>query len=60
MNKSKNIIKNYYNLIESDKNKLIPYYFIYFLNIIIELIIPTYVAKINRIINKFINYSCTC
>ena len=31
MNKSKNIIKNYYNLIERDKNKLIPYYFIYFL-----------------------------
>lgn len=48
MNKSKNIIKNYYNLIESDKNKLIPYYFIYFLNIIIELIIPTYVAKITE------------
>ena len=48
MNKSKNIIKDYYNLIESDKNKLIPYYFIYFLNIIIELIIPTYVAKITE------------
>lgn len=48
MNKIKNIIKNYYNLIESDKNKLIPYYFIYFLNIIIELIIPTYVAKITE------------
>ena len=48
MNKSKNIIKNYYNLIESDKNKLIPYYFIYFINIIIELIIPTYVAKITE------------
>ena len=48
MNKSKNIIKNYYNLIESDKNKLIPYYFIYFLNIIIVLIIPTYVAKITE------------
>ena len=48
MNKSKNIIKNYYNLIVSDKNKLIPYYFIYFLNIIIELIIPTYVAKITE------------
>ena len=46
MNKSKNIIKDYYNLIESDKNKLIPYYFIYFLNIIIELIIPIYIAKI--------------
>lgn len=48
MNKSKNIIKNYYNLIESDKDKLIPYYFIYFINIIIELIIPTYVAKITE------------
>lgn len=48
MNKSRNIIKNYYNLIESDKNKLIPYYFIYFINIIIELIIPTYVAKITE------------
>ena len=48
MNKSKNIIKNYYNLIESDKNKLIPYYFIYFLNIIIELIIPIYIAKITE------------
>ncbi len=48
MNKSKNIIKDYYNLIESDKNKLIPYYFIYFLNIIIELIIPIYIAKITE------------
>ena len=48
MNKSKNIIKNYYNLIESDKDKLIPYYFIYFLNIIIELIIPIYIAKITE------------
>ncbi len=48
MNKSKNIIKNYYNLIESDKDKLIPYYFIYFINIIIELTIPTYVAKITE------------
>lgn len=48
MKKSKKIIKNYYNLIESDKNKLIPYYFIYFLNIIIELIIPIYVAKITE------------
>ena len=48
MNKTKNIIKDYYNLIESDKNKLIPYYFIYFLNIIIELIIPIYIAKITE------------
>ena len=48
MNKSKNIIKDYYNLIESDKNKLIPYYFIYFLNIFIELIIPIYIAKITE------------
>ncbi len=48
MNKSKNIIKDYYNLIESDKNKLIPYYFIYFLNIIIEVIIPIYIAKITE------------
>ena len=48
MKKSKQIIKNYYNLIESDKKKLIPYYFIYFLNIIIELIIPIYVAKITE------------
>lgn len=48
MNKIKNIIKDYYNLIESDKNKLIPYYFIYFLNIIIELIIPIYIAKITE------------
>jgi len=48
MSKSKNIIKNYYNLIERDKDKLIPYYFIYFINIIIELIIPTYVAKITE------------
>jgi hypothetical protein len=48
MNKSKNIIKDYYNLIESDKNKLILYYFIYFLNIIIELIIPIYIAKITE------------
>ena len=48
MKKSKQIIKNYYNLIESDKDKLIPYYFIYFINIIIELIIPTYVAKITE------------
>ncbi len=48
MKKSKQIIKNYYNLIESDKNKLIPYYLIYFLNIIIELIIPIYVSKITE------------
>lgn len=48
MKKRKNIIKNYYNLIEKDKNKLIPYYFIYTLNIIIELIIPIYVAKITE------------
>lgn len=42
----KRIIKNYYKLIEEDKKKLIPYYFIYLLNIIIELIIPIYSAKI--------------
>ncbi len=46
MNEYKRIIKNYYKLIEEDKKKLIPYYFIYLLNIIIELIIPIYSAKI--------------
>lgn len=42
------IIKNYYNLVKDDKNKLIPFYIGYFLNIIIELLIPIYVSKITE------------
>ena len=43
-----NIFKNYYKLISDDKRKLIPYYIGYFLEEIIELIIPIYIAKITE------------
>ena len=44
----KEIVKNYYKLINDDKKKLIPYYIGYFLNAIIGLIIPIVVAKITE------------
>lgn len=43
-----NIFKNYYELIKYDKRKLIPYYIGYFLEEVIELIIPIYIAKITE------------
>lgn len=46
--KYRKIIKNYYNLIKEDRKKLIPYYIIYFFNVIIELLIPIYIAKITQ------------
>lgn len=48
INEYKEIVKNYYNLIKEDKKKLIPYYIGYFFNVIIELLIPIYVAKITE------------
>ena len=48
INEFKEIVKNYYNLINDDKKKLIPYYIGYFLNAIIELVIPIFVAKITE------------
>lgn len=42
------IIKNYYNLVKDDKNKLIPFYIGYFFNVIIELLVPIYVSKITE------------
>lgn len=48
INEFKEIVKNYFNLINEDKKKLIPYYIGYFLNAILELIIPIFVAKITE------------
>ena len=48
INEFKEILKNYYNLINKDKKKLIPYYIGYFLNVTLELIIPILVAKITE------------
>ncbi len=48
INEFKEIVKNYYNLINEDKKKLIPYYIGYFLNAILELVIPIFVAKITE------------
>ena len=42
------IIKNYYVLIKEDKNKLIPFYIIYFLIVIVEILIPIFVANITQ------------
>ncbi len=42
------ILKNYYNVISSDKKKLYPYYFGYICNIFIELLIPICVANITE------------
>lgn len=42
------IFKNYYELIKDDKRKLIPYYIGYFINCIVELLIPIYVSKITE------------
>lgn len=44
----KEIMKNNYDLIKEDQKKLIPYYIGYFLNIIIELLIPIFIAKITE------------
>lgn len=44
----KEIVRNYYNLVKEDKKKLIPYYAGYFLNVLIELLIPIYTAKITE------------
>lgn len=48
INEYKEIVKNYYNLVKEDKKKLIPYYIGYFFNVVIELLIPIYVAKITE------------
>lgn len=48
INEFKEIVKNYFNLINEDKKKLIPYYIGYYLNAILELIIPIFVAKITE------------
>ncbi len=48
INEFKEIVKNYYNLINEDKKKLIPYYIGNFLNAILELVIPIFVAKITE------------
>ena len=42
------IIKDYYELIKDDKNKLIPFYIIYFLIVIVEILIPIFVANITQ------------
>lgn len=42
------ILKNYYNIIISDKKKLYPYYIGYICNIIVELLIPIFVANITE------------
>lgn len=41
-------VKNYYNLIKEDKKKLVPYYISYFLNVVVELLIPIYIARITE------------
>lgn len=43
-----NIFKNYYELIKDNKNKLIPYYIMFTLTTIVEIIIPIFVAKITE------------
>lgn len=48
INEFKEIVKNYYNLIKEDKKKLIPYYISYFLNVVVELLIPIYIARITE------------
>ncbi len=48
INEFKEIVKNYYNLINEDKKKLIPYYIGHFINAILELAIPIFVAKITE------------
>ncbi|MCI8273625.1 MAG: ABC transporter ATP-binding protein [Clostridia bacterium] len=48
INEFKEIVKNYYNLINEDKKKLIPYYIGYFLKEVLELVIPIFVARITE------------
>ena len=48
MKKFIKIIKDYYELIKDDKNKLIPFYIIYFLIVIVEILIPIFVANITQ------------
>ena len=59
MNSYKKIVKNYYNLVKENKKKLIPYYIGYFLNVIIGLIIPIYVAKITESITNSLFIAAT-
>lgn len=59
INEFKEIVKNYYNLINDDKKKLIPYYIGYFLNAILELVIPIFVAKITETITNSIYIETT-
>lgn len=52
INEFKEIVKNYYKLIDEDKTKLIPYYIGYFINAVLELVIPIFVAKITESITN--------
>lgn len=54
INEFKEIVKNYYKLINEDKKKLIPYYMGYFLNAILELVIPIFVARITESVTNSI------
>lgn len=55
----KEIVKNYYNLINEDKKKLIPYYIGYFLNAILKLVIPMFVAKITESVTNSLYIATT-
>lgn len=44
------ILKRYYQLIEDNKNKLIPFYIFVFLNGVIDLLIPVFVSKIINLV----------
>lgn len=48
VNEFKEIVKNYFNLINEDMNKLIPYYIGFFISSIIELILPIIIAEITE------------
>lgn len=59
INEYKEIVKNYYKLINEDKKKLIPYYIGYFINAILELLIPIFVAKITETLTNSLYIAAT-
>lgn len=52
------IAKNYYKLVNEDKKILRPFYFFYFINVMLTLIVPIFVARITISITET-NYSLT-
>lgn len=52
------IIRDYYKIVDDTKNILIPFYFVYFLNVILSLFVPIFIAGITSSITDT-NYSLT-